>query len=143
MECTIPSVNPGTATQTLFLDSTVAAMKMPSYDSLAKAEVDRMLKDSDIQDLPADVMESTRRFSAALVRSFPFSGSSRIAVFGDVDESVGEIVFLDRQSTRQVELTVKAGSADVWMRGPTEKLMFEAITVEQLPLLSAVFSRLR
>ena len=139
----LESVNPGTATVTATSFSTVPSSTMPSDASLAKEAVNRMLKDDDVRQLPEEVRQSTQRFSAEVARCFPSSRTSRIAVFGDADDGVGSVVFLDRATARQIELTIHADRASVWMRGPAEKLTFEDVRPEQVPLLSAIFSRLR
>jgi len=107
----LESVNPGTATITATPFSTGSLSTMPASASLAKDTVNRMLKDDDVRQLPDAVRQLTQRFSTEVARCFPSSGSSRIAVFGDAEDGVGSVVFLDRATARQIELTIH-GSTD-------------------------------
>jgi len=138
----LPSVSPGTRSQDYQNTSSVAPA-YPVYNSLAKSDFDLMLKDPDVQGLPADVRLALQKFGVQLIQSFSVSGSCRIAVFGDPEEEAGEIVFLDRSTARQANLTVKADVADVWMRGPTNKQFFVGVRPEQIQFLSAIFGRLK
>lgn len=136
------SVNPGTATATHSVANSVSLRAMPSYVSLARSTIDRMMKDEDVALLPEEVRTRTQKFSVAVASAFPSSQTSSIGVFGDPEDGVGSIVFLDRDTARQIEFTVSNEGTEVWMRGPLDKKSFSRVTLEQVPLLWAIFSRL-
>jgi hypothetical protein len=99
----------------------------------------RMMDDEDVQALSAPVRDRLLQFVLALSLSFPLGRDTALAIFGDEEEEVGVLSYADRALRKQIEFSIGASTADVWMRGPGQKLDFADVTVDQVADLSILF----
>lgn len=107
----------------------------------ARIRIREMMEDGDVKALPLKVWQATQAFATEIVRSFPFGPSTAMAIFGDSDEQVGEITFVDRVARFEMQLTIGGnGRAEAWMRSDTEVVRRADLTPHHVALLAPLLS---
>ena len=117
--------------------------KEPSASTLARDTVLEMLEDEDVLALSPATRGLLQRYAVEIATNVQWTPSMRIAVFGDIDNGVGEITITDRSNRREMQVTVRDDSTGTfWLRGDRDRLLLENLPIDAVPLIVTRFQML-